>query len=78
MSIVIRAYNFYDLFAKRVVFLRDVNIKNSELKYDLVVNKNNKNDSDLLVIIEEKINEKKEDYNILFENSLKIENNALS
>lgn len=55
-----------------------MNIKNNELKYDLVVDRNNKNNNDLLSIIKEKINEKKEDFNILFEDNLRIKDNILS
>ena len=76
-STIIKAYNSYNSFAKRVVFLKNINIKNSELEYDLIVNKNNKNNNNLFAIIEEKINEKKEDYNILFKDNSKIEDNTL-
>ena len=52
----------YNSFAKRVVFLRNVDVNNSEFKYDLIVDKNNENNNDIFAIIEEKINEIKEDY----------------
>ena len=37
-------------------------MNNSELKYDLVVDKNNENDNNIFAIIKEKINKIKEDY----------------
>ena len=75
-SIVIKARNTYNSFAKRVISLENVNI-NSELEYNLIIYKNNKNDNDMLAIIEEKINEKKEDYYILFKNNSRIKDNTL-
>ena len=54
-----------------------MNIKNNELEYNLIVDKNNENNSDLLAIIKEKINEKIENYNILFENNSRIKDNTL-
>ena len=52
----------YNSFAKYIVSLKDVDVNNSEFEYDLVVDKNNKNNNDILAIIEEKINKIKEDY----------------
>ena len=75
-SIIIRAR--YDSFAKRVISLRDVNVNNSEFEYDLVADKNNENNNDLFIIIEEKINKEKKDYYILFINSPRIKDNTLS
>ena len=57
----------YDSFAKRVISLENINIDNSESKYNLiviVVEKNNEENSDLLLIIEEKKSKKVEDLNI--------------
>ena len=57
----------YDLFAKRVAFLKNIKIENSELKYNLtiiVVEKDNEKNSDLFLIIGEKKSKKVEDLNI--------------
>ena len=54
-------------------------IKNSELKYKLIVNRDNENDSDLPLLIEEK-----KEYNSLFKNDnasiflFKVKVNTLS
>ena len=53
-SIIIRVNSFID----RVILLENVSINNSEFKYVLKINKNNKNDSDLSIIIEDKKIEK--------------------
>ena len=81
----LRARDSHNLFAKRVVFLENENIKNSELKYILKINKDNKNDNDLFLIIDEKKIEKKKDFDILFKNNdnassllFKIRDNILS
>ena len=45
-----------NLFAKRVIFLKNININNSELEYVLKIDKNNENNSNLFIIIEGKKN----------------------
>ena len=54
VSIIIRVNSFID----RVTLLRDVNINNSEFEYVLKIDKNNKNNNDLFIIIEDKKIEK--------------------
>ena len=77
-SIIIASIiNSYNSFIERVVSLRDIYMNNSELEYDLIVNKNNENNDNILAIIKEKISEKNEDFYILFKNNSRIENNAL-
>ena len=58
-----------------------MNINIFELTYDLKVDdsdeKNNEKDNNILIIIEEKINDEKKDYNSIFENNSRIDINAL-
>ena len=48
----------YDLFKKRVISLNDIIINNNISKYKLLIDKNNKNNIDFLIIIEEEKVEK--------------------
>ena len=75
--IVASIISFYNSFIERVVSLKNIYINNNELKYDLIINKNNENNNDILAIIEEKIDEKNEDFYILFKNNSRIESNIL-
>ena len=64
-SAVLRARDSHDLFAERVAPLRDVDIDTFELAYDLKADegdeKDNEEDSDLLLIIGEKESKEDED-----------------
>ena len=44
--------SFYDLFKKRVISLNDIIIDDNILKYELSIDKNNKNNINFLIIIE--------------------------
>ena len=50
----------YYLFNNRVIFLDDTTIDDNISKYELSIDKNNKNNIDLLIIISDK---KEEEYN---------------
>ena len=59
-----------------------MNVNIFKLAYNFKVDKDNEKDNkkknNILIIIEEKINDEKKDYNILFKNNLRIDINALS
>ena len=56
--VTLKTRNSYNLFKKRVASLNNIIINNNVLKYNLSINKNNKNNIDFSIIIEkEKLKE---------------------
>ena len=56
-SVTLKIYNIYYLFNKRVASLDDIIINNNVSKYELSIDKNNKNNIDLSIIISEEKDE---------------------